>query len=88
MMLFKVLYPVLIIAALVATGVFVTHALRKSADRTSLSECKNGVRLELASPLHVQVPARALGATGEKHHSIHPWTFEITVPAANVECGQ
>jgi hypothetical protein len=49
---------VLILAALVATGIFVTHALRKDADRTSLSECKNGVHLELA-PSPPSLPQRA-----------------------------
>jgi hypothetical protein len=87
MMLFKVLYPVLIIAALVATGIFVAHALRKSADGTSLSECKNGVHLELTSPLHLQVLPSAYGATGGRHRSVPPRTFEITVPAANLGCG-
>ncbi len=87
MMLFKGLYPVLIIAALVATGIFVTHALRKSADRTSLSECRNGVRIELATPLHVQLPPGALGTVGDRHHPIHPRIFKTTVPAASVECG-
>jgi hypothetical protein len=86
MMLFRGLYPVLIVAALVATGIFVAHALRKSPADTSLSECNNGVHLELTSPLQVQVPPGALGTTPERRNPVPPRTFEIVVPTANVEC--
>ena len=64
-MLFKGLYPVMIGAAVVATAVFGVHAIKADHDQEGLAECKDGVRVTLASPLHVRSseitvpPARA-----------------------------
>lgn len=72
-MLFKGLYPVMIAAAVVATAVFGVHAIKADHDQEGLAECQDGVRVTLASPLHVR-PGRGQG-------------LQITVPTARAECG-
>lgn len=73
-MLFKGLYPVLTIAAVVATAVFAVHAINTRDDRAGLAECKDGVRATLASPPQVRLPPA------------RQRDFQMTVPAARAEC--
>lgn len=84
--LFWFLYPVLIVAALTATGVLLTRALNANDSGTPLSECSNGVRLSLTSPLQIQTPAVAPSAPAKKSSQAPPQVYEVIVPATEARC--